>query len=220
MSPQVNGKVIEWRGHTFKVVEGSLHPAYSLHTFDEERPFREQHWNVKEGDVVFDVGASYGAYALTALACGATVHAFEPEPSVWHDLMLNIELNGWNQRCFATCGGLWNRTGDVDMKSYAPHWPQHTITCLYKMDTLDNVVRSRGVERMDWLKIDVEGAELEVLDGGANAIKTLKPKIILECHTFLDKGLLPRCLDLLTRHGYSLVEVPRDPCVMLVGTPS
>ena len=103
-----SGKIIEWRGRHFSVAEGSLHPAYSLHTFDEEREFREEHWKVKEGDVVFDVGASYGAYALCACSDGATVHAFEPEPSVWADLMLNVELNGWNSRFFGACCGLWS----------------------------------------------------------------------------------------------------------------
>lgn len=215
----MNGKVIEWREHKFKVAEGSLHPAYSLHTFDEEKEFKEKYWNVKEGEVVIDVGASYGAYALTALASGATVHAFEPEPSVWADLMLNVELNGWNQRCIATCGGLWSKQGEVDMKDYAPHWPQHTITGLYKMDTLDHVMRARQIENLDWLKIDVEGAEMHVLVGGEELISWTRPRIIVECHTFLHEKLLPECRKFLTEMGYSIEEVPRDPCIMLVATP-
>ena len=217
--PDIGGRIVEWRGRQFKAASGSLHPAYSLHTFDEEKDFKEEHWNVEEGDTVFDVGASYGAYTLPALCTGAVVHAFEPEPSVWADLMLNVELNGWNARCFATCGGLWDKVGEVDMKSYAPHWPQHTITGKYKMDTLDGVVKSRGVEAMNWLKIDVEGAEMQVLDGGVDAIALMRPKIIVEVHTFLDATLLPRCKALLEWHNYALIEVPRDPCIMLVGTP-
>lgn len=217
---EFRGKLIEWRGRHFKAAEGTLHPAYSLDTFDEERAFRETHWKVKEGDVVFDVGASYGAYALSACSDGAAmVHAFEPEPAVWADLMLNVEINDWNDRCVASCLGLWSKAGEIDMASYAPHWPQHTITGKYKADTLDNVVAARGVKRMDWLKIDVEGAEMEVLAGGAESIRALKPKIIVEVHSFLDETLLPRVTGYLMAAGYELSGFPREPCTMLVGTP-
>lgn len=215
-----NGKIITWRGKTFRVAEGTTHPAYSLNTFDEEFDFRQRFWDIKEGDVVFDVGASYGAYALTACSEGAVVHAFEPESSVWVDLMLNVELNGWNSRFYGTCGGLWSAPGLVDMKEYAPHWPAQTISGLYRMDTLDNVVQSRKIEKMNWLKIDVEGAEVEVLKGGMESIKRLKPNIIVECHVFLDTQLATRVKDMLEEVGYAFVEVPRDPCVMVVGTPT
>lgn len=214
-----SNKIIYWRDKSFQIAEGSTHPAYSLSMFDEEREFRDRYWNIKEGDVVFDVGSSYGAYALPACCSGAMVHAFEPEPSVWPDLMLNVELNGWNNRLIGACCGLWSEPGYVDMHGYAPHWPSQTITSVYKMDTLDNVVKTRKVERMDWLKIDVEGAELHVLDGGMESIRKLKPKIIVEVHTFLDPQLLPDTRGQLESLGYSLEEVPRDPCVMLVGTP-
>jgi FkbM family methyltransferase len=217
---EFKGKMIEWRGKHFKAAEGSLHPAYSLHTFDEERAFREEHWKTKEGDIVFDIGASYGAYALSACSDGATmVHAFEPEPSVWADLMLNIEINDWNSRCVATCAGLWSRVGEIDMHEYAPHWPQHTITGKYKSDTLDNVVVARGVTKMDWLKIDVEGAEMEVLVGGRETLRRLRPEIIVEVHTFLDETLLSKVSGYLADLGYGLKEVPREPCVMVVGSP-
>lgn len=217
---EFRGKLIEWRGRHFKAAEGTLHPAYSLNTFDEERAFREEHWKIKEGDIVFDVGASYGAYALSACSDGAAmVHAFEPEPSVWADLMLNIEINNWNDRCVASCLGLWSAAGEIDMAAYAPHWPQHTITGKYKSDTLDNIVVARGVKRMDWLKIDVEGAEMEVITGGVISLDRLRPKIIVEVHTFLDKELLPKVRTFLAAMRYDLTEVPRDPCVMLVGAP-
>lgn len=213
------GKVIEWRGKTFQIAEGTTHPAYSLNMFEEELEFRERYWNIAEGDTVFDVGSSYGAYALPACSSGAVVHAFEPEPSVWADLMLNVELNGWNGRFYGACCGLWSAPGSVDMKSYAPHWPAQTINGPYKMDTLDNVVRTRGVERMDWLKIDVEGAELHVIEGGKESIARLRPRIIVEVHTFLNPRLGPDAKAMLESLGYALLEVPRDPCVMLVGTP-
>ena len=212
-------KTIEWRGKTFQITEGSTHPAYSLNMFEEELGFRERYWNVKEGEVVFDVGSSYGAYALPACSSGATVHAFEPEPPIFADLVRNVELNGWNQRFVGACHGLWSEPTQVDMRSYAPHWPSQTISGAYGMTTLDDVVAERRVERMDWLKVDVEGAELHVLQGGLGAIRRLKPRLIVEVHTFLKPTLLPAARDMLEWLGYALEEVPRDPCVMLVGAP-
>lgn len=194
------------------MLEGSTHPAYSLNCFElEEADFREAHFRPTEGEVFVDVGASYGAYSLSAAALGAEVHAFEPEPSVFADLRRNAEVNGFPMDLHNV--GLWDKAETVDMASYAPHWPPGTITVPFRMSTLD----SFAYPRVDWLKVDVEGAEVEVLLGAMETIARCRPRIIVECHTFLDPTLTERCAALLG--GYSIEVVERPPCVMLVATP-
>jgi FkbM family methyltransferase len=169
---------------------------------------------VEPDDVVFDIGASYGAYALSACAVGAAaVHAFEPEPTVYADLVRNVELNGWQARCFPANVGLWNEEKKVDMASYAPHWPPQTISGEYAMRTLDQVALDQ--QRIDWIKIDVEGAEERVVIGGVKALAKFRPNLIIECHTFLDAKLPEKIKWLLP--GFWFREVARPPCVMLVG---
>ncbi len=206
------------RGHEFQFLPGRTHPQYSIDTFlADEKAFREQYWDVKPGDVVVDAGASYGAYALSASAAGAlTVHAFEPERSVYVDLAQNIIANGWSASCLAHNRGLWDANEWVDMGTYAPHWPAQTISGTYEMVRLDDAVR---LPHLDWFKLDVEGAEVHALRGAMDTLTRFKPRVIVECHVFLDPNLLPQCKALLTMAGITgLEEIPRNngECVMLV----
>ena len=214
-----------FRGQPFSVAKGSLHPEYSSFTFDEERDIRETYWNVREGDVVLDVGASYGSYTLPACAVGATVVAFEPEPLVFTDFVQNLQLNGWlRTRCHPFNLGLWDEDAvKVSMATYAPHWPQHTISGPYQMVTLDRFALTHPEllgRRLDWLKVDVEGAEEQVLRGGIETIRRFRPKLLVECHVFLDSQLKDRVVSLLKsiHLDYIIRELDRPPCIMLVVT--
>lgn len=212
-------KTQSFHGHDFTVLDGKVHPLYSQHTFErEEHDFRDKYWNIQPGDIVIDVGASYGSYTLTALACGAAqVLSFEPEPTVSADLARNIEVNGWSGRVnLATCG-LWDSDGSVDMYSYAPHWPAGTISGPFVMRTLDGLCPD--VTRVDWLKVDVESAEARVLRGAAALLARCRPRVIIECHVFADPTLLDQCRDLLPE-GYVCEVVDRGECAMLIGWPS
>ena len=201
-------------GQTFRIVEGKTHPGYSISGFDEERDFREKYFRPEPGQVVIDAGASYGSYTLPALALGATVYAFEPEPTVRGDLARNIDANGWNDRGHVRRLGLWDSATVVNMYDYAPHWPQGTITAPFEMVRLDDWADGT-IDRLDWLKMDVEGAEERAIRGGLETIEKFRPRLIVECHTFMDAELPEKIRAMLP--GYSFVEVPREPCVMLVG---
>jgi FkbM family methyltransferase len=185
-----------FRGHPFSVVEGTVHPAYSLACFSPE------------GE------ASYGAYALAAAACGAHVMAFEPEPSVFVDLERNAKLNDFSIECYPFALSSGPQT--IDMREFAPHWPQQTISGPYEATALDRF----DLQRLDWCKIDVEGHEVEVLRGAAETLKRCKPVVIVEVHVFIDPGLATQCNALLAEAGYGRIEViRRDPCVMMIGRP-
>jgi FkbM family methyltransferase len=202
-----------------KLLEGTMHPAYSLTCMDEERDFRDKYWRVLAGDEVVDVGASYGAYTLTALEAGAAmVWAFEPEPSIAADLRRNIEANGWSERAHVFAEALSDKTEALDMRSYAPHWPQQCITGTYAARALDDVATL--MSRLDWLKVDVEGAEERVLRGALETLKRCRPTVIVECHTFLRQGITDSCRELLQQAGYAKFEVvARPPCQMLLAYP-
>lgn len=203
-----------FRGHTFKVLRGTTHPEYSLTCFaNEEADFRAKHWEPRPGEVVVDVGASYGSYALTAAACGAEVHAFEPEQSVRVTLIENGIANNFED-FYVYPFGLWDTPEqEVHMASYAPHWPAGTISGAFTMRALD----SFKFPRVDWLKVDVEGAEAHVLRGAQETIARCKPRVIVEVHTFLDPKLLDECLGLLPDYLCEIIE--REPCRMIVGRP-
>jgi FkbM family methyltransferase len=212
-------KLHTFKNNEFKIIKGTTHPEYSFFTFDgEERDFRDKYWDIKSGDVVFDIGASYGTYTLSACSMGATVFSFEPETTVFKDLVNNIAINDWNDRCYLKNIGLWSNKDSINMKSYAPHWPEATITSDYTMDTIDNIAEEYKLEKLDWMKIDVEGAEIKTISGGLNTINKFLPKLIVECHTFLDPSIKDSIKNLLSSN-YNFEEIDRPPCIMLYATP-
>ncbi len=206
-----------FRTHRFNIDERPPHFAYSLTMCDEERDFRETHWDIAKGDVVIDAGASYGAYTLSALAAGAgAVFAFEPEPTVAAGLAANIALNDWETRGMVVVAGLWDEADSaVRFDSYAPHWPKGTADVPFKMVRLDDYWAKVG--RLDWLKLDVEGAEVRALRGGLETIKRCGPRMIIEVHKFMDATLGKQVREMLD--WYEWEEFDRDPCSMLVGRP-
>lgn len=132
-----------------------------------------------EGLVVFDVGASVGTYLLGLLAAAgpgrvSEVHAFEPREDACEELRKRFPDAKVN------CLGVASSEGDrdffefregqlsclYDRKHFAGSAPTRPLRCV----TLDGYCEAAGVERIDYLKIDVEGAELEVLRGAGRML--------------------------------------------------
>jgi FkbM family methyltransferase len=213
-------KIQSFKGKEFKVVRGIIHPDYSFDTFaKEEHDFRNKYWNIKENDIVFDIGASYGSFSLTACAMGAVVYCFEPEKTVYLDLIENISINNWSSKCFPMNIGMYDEKISVDMKTYAPHWPTWCISGDYSMDTLDNIAEQTIVDKIDWIKIDVEGCEDKVLKGGQKSINKFRPKMIIECHNFLDAELSNKVKALLNNYSFEEIQIEDRPGITLIATP-
>lgn len=190
----------------------------SWNTYNDEKEVRDAWWKIIPGDIVLDVGAGFGSYTLPALACGADkCISWSPE----HDaewLVENIKLNNWQDKCQVLRTGLWSEKGylkifpgnacsmffktEGDLNAY-------DYNCLgrgfnFEVNTLDNEVKKFNLNKVDWLKIDVEGCELEVLKGASDLILSKKPKIFLEIHFFKDPTLGEQCHTLLDSVGYCL----------------
>jgi FkbM family methyltransferase len=186
-------------------------------TFSDEESIRARFYYpyIKAGDVVFDIGASFGSYTLPALALGAKVYAFSPE----HEYPLikrNIEINNYpqfpaNTSPFVFPLGIYSKRGyfKTDSAEFSEQdrrketegkWTGWWIP----VTTLDDFVNEDGLDRLDYLKIDTEGAELEVLKGGIETIKKYKPKMLLEAHLFKDENMGQKLIDFLEPLGYKL----------------
>lgn len=212
-------RVMKFRGREFTVIKGLTHPEYSFDTFEkEEAALRDKYWNIGPGDVVLDVGASYGSYTLTAAAMGAYVFAYEPEPSVFSDLVANINRNDWRDRIWPVNMAMGRDRTDVDMRQYAKHWPQHTISGAYPSTTIDGGL-PKGTAPT-WIKIDVEGLEEDVIAGGAMTLALHKPKLLIECHDFIDPGISERIKVKLPQYVFEdMCREPGSDVVNLYGVP-
>lgn len=215
-------------GKPFKVV--CSHQNFPYHpshwSFCDEVETRDVWWDIQEGDNVADVGADFGSYTLSALACGASVvDAWSPpfklpdEALEAKTLQLSYEANGWkpDERDLwiltVKPSGLWSSPGWMagfdgprPAKVFATKeealeaikgQPGHCS--VFPVSTLDS--EWHGFE-LDWLKIDTEGCELEILKGGVETIKRFKPRIILEHHFHIDPDCEPKCDAFLAELGY------------------
>jgi FkbM family methyltransferase len=172
---------------------------------------------VQPGWTAIDVGANIGYFTLLmAKRVGAQgkVIAFEPLAENFKLLKENIELNG-HTNIVAENLALMSRTERIELRSATPG--AITWVASVKIDqnsavesqsveavTLDEYVKNKGIAKVDFLKIDVEGAEASVLEGAANVLNRDKPILLIEMHEldrFKDKH--PAILK-LRDHNYHL----------------
>lgn len=76
-----------------------------------------------------------------------------------------------------------------------------------QVETLDSLCRQNALARLDFVKIDVEGAELQVLEGGDEVIHQWRPSILVEIearHTARYGNVADDVVDWLTRRGYAM----------------
>jgi FkbM family methyltransferase len=147
---------------------------------------------VAPGMVVADVGAHAGQYTILAsplVGAGGSVHAFEPDPETFRLLVDNVTLNRCaNVACAnaalarepGTARLYLADVSNVGGSSLRPTVCYRGRQRDVRVETLDGYAAARALGRLDLLKIDVEGAELLVLDGGAGLVERSRPLMILE----------------------------------------
>ncbi len=141
--------------------------------------------------VFFDVGANIGYHTFLAAALlegRGAVHAFEPWPAVFDDLQANARLNDF--RCLEVHrAALADRDGERPL--FLPEGPEWTTATLVPDGSggacelvpavrFDTYCGLRNIERVDVMKIDVEGAELQVLRGMGSLLSRWQPDLVLE----------------------------------------
>lgn len=181
------------------------------------------------GAVFLDIGANIGQYTLIGsriVGEEGEVHCFEPDPETFRCLVDNIEMNGL-KNVSASQVALSNEEG---ARTFYLSWPQYMggnsfrsssspeswpgRVCEVKCYTLDSYVRKRSVRHIDVIKIDVEGAEVEVLKGAETILRAEnKPAILFESNGPALKrlGHSPAELtQLLIDWGYEVFQVTED----------
>jgi FkbM family methyltransferase len=121
-------------------------------------------FEVRSGEVVVDIGAHIGVFTVFAARRGCEVYCYEPLPENFALLKLNVRLNNLNDRVrmfqlalAGTRGLLPLYVGNVGLASLDSQGEQRVIV---RTIILEDVVRDVG--RIDFLKVDVEGAEREI----------------------------------------------------------
>jgi len=155
----------------------------------------ERFFRVEKGEVVVDVGAQIGLFSISVSKRAKTVVAIEPEPTNLRHLHYNIKLRKsnnvlivqkavWNCKTKLTLylgvhSGAHSAIKDVTAKG------KSTIInrkIMVDADTLDNILRELCLSKIDFIKIDIEGAEIEALEGAEQTLKNTHKIMIASYH--------------------------------------
>jgi len=160
-----------------------------LFSLISEGPYEFKDVFIKQGDIVIDAGSNFGVFSLFAAKKGANVFSFEPQDSCFEVLNKNINLNQLEDKITPLKLALGDIKGKVSFSSHKDCNDSGATMITdrsrgrsgYSVDctTMDNLVKDIGVDRVDFIKADIEGAERLMLSGAVNVLKKFKPKLAI-----------------------------------------
>lgn len=146
-----------------------------------------------EDGVVLDVGANIGlsVLALAPLLPRGRILAVEPSPRSAAALRRTLALNGLEERVTVAAVALGAAAGEAEFHDAAHSAGAHLLDpgtlggealprLRVPVETVDGLVARHGLDRLDFVKIDVEGFETEVLDGARAALARFRPVVFAE----------------------------------------
>ena len=166
------------------------HLIYKMFIYkrDEKITFYETpNFKIEANDIVFDCGANMGIFSAAAANKGKKVYSFEPMSLIRKNL---FEVQKLYSNITVIPYGIWNDCIDKviiqrdNPGSSGIFTNQYNIN-LYKercpMTTIDNFINQTNIEP-SFLKIDIEGAEIQLLEGAQQCINEISPKISIALH--------------------------------------
>jgi FkbM family methyltransferase len=154
---------------------------------------------VLPGDVVLDCGANIGTFVAEALDAGAAlVVACEPSPGTLECLRRNVAEGVSAGRVIIYPKGLWHETAIVRMTpGMSPAGDsfvrQGAGGIELPVTTIDSMVEELGLDRIDFIKMDIEGAERNAVRGARSSINKFRPRLALSAyHLPDDPEVLPK----------------------------
>lgn len=170
-----------------------------------------------EPSVIIDVGAATGHFAILAAKIfpRSTVYAFEPSKRQRILLARNARLNGVKNLEIEPFG-LWNRADQLAFRtngaesSFEPVSRfQGQLRFLEKVAVLplDQWAREKSVSGIDLIKMDAEGAEIEILEGAQEVLDRDHPRLLVQAYHLRDGArTLERCAETLQQFHYTTLE--------------
>jgi FkbM family methyltransferase len=155
---------------------------------------------LKQGFRVVDVGANIGYYVLLfskGIGTEGNIIAIEPSPENLPELRLNLERNSLRNNVSIIATAVGSATGVVGLKEGINSGVTSGGSAAYsvQIDTLDNLIK----DRVDFIKIDVEGFESFVLKGAKDIISKWRPGLFVELHPVE-----------IRQHGISIIDVVKQ----------
>ncbi len=177
------------------------------------------------GDIIFDIGANRGYYALAVKAVHPTaqVYAFEPSQAVAGKLRQNIGLNGWSGDVHVLEMAVGERSERLVLNealrdaatSLCPDRASlngQVITSLNecRVESLDRLIMSHEVPEPTFIKIDTEGFEKPILLGAREFLRRARPRLCVEAHPLSQgDGTVEEVREILRGLRYTVLQEDR-----------
>lgn len=153
---------------------------------EQQRNLYEGSAAVQPGDIVLDCGANIGVYTRHALDRGAKlVVAIEPAPESLACLRRNVEKEIASGRVVVYPKGVWNQDAELQI-SISGDWASTAASVvldrgpkgvMVPLTTIDKLVAELQLPRVDFIKMDIEGAESQALEGALETVRRFRPRM-------------------------------------------
>jgi len=182
---------------------------------------------LRPGMVVIDAGANVGQHTL--IAAGAVgrdgeVHAFEPVPKSFRRLVAHVSENGLAPTVRTNMMALWHQAQTVRLNlgsdkasngGYTIGVPSEAVDTVTSSGVrLDQYVAENKLNRVDFVKMDIEGAEWFALQGAATVLARWQPTMLVEINRLACRALgyePERIWEFLKPYGYLMWAVGQSP---------
>jgi len=183
---------------------------------------------IKENYTIIDGGANLGFHTVcfASLANNGKVYSFEPQPLIFNLLSTNILLNGVTNIVSQFRLGLGEKPTQLKMTPLKEqffsegciNYGGRGLTDLDEgeeevtLTTIDNL----NLDKLDFIKLDIQGFELEAIKGGEKTIKNNYPIFFLE--NYLDSEKDQKVIELLKKWGYEIYRLDtgnKEDCIVV-----
>jgi FkbM family methyltransferase len=157
------------------------------HAEQEYKIYQSARARIQPGDVVLDAGAYVGLFTKVALRAKASkVIAIEPSPLSIECLRRNLKNEIASGKVILYPKGVWNKDDVLEMNQSDDSEGNSFVfrsmgekTVRLPLTTIDKLVSELQLQRVDFIKMDIEGSEREALAGAAETIKRYHPRMAI-----------------------------------------
>jgi FkbM family methyltransferase len=175
---------------------------------------------IEQGDIVMDVGANVGEFTVQAARTAKLVLALEPEPAAFACLSKNLEQLS-HVICSKDAVGDEDRTAkfyssparnDSSFIKPSEAWSETTVA----MKTIPTIMAEHGLSHIDFLKIDAEGYEPEVLSGASPVLHRIAKVAADVSPERMGESTADACRAILEEHGFATEDKAGKGYLMLL----
>lgn len=179
--------------------------------------------HLKPGDVFYDIGANTGFFTMIGarlVGAGGQVYAFEPVPENVAIIRHNVQINDFDH--VVVTEKAVSSTSEQGQLMLTRHPggatlimdnlpPDATGAVAVEMVAIDDLVFGANFKSPTFIKIDVEGAEIDVLRGMERVLHTVRPTLLYEIDDQHEEGFNRKaqaCEEFLRAQGYTVTRLP------------